>query len=107
MSNSKQQLINEFIEQGLNLPFSEDLSFYKNSFVIKEKKIENRIGILPLEGFDSNLDGSPSDMVHRRYIRFIRSGAGIIWFEACAVSDDGKSNPNQMSLNNSNLNSFK
>ncbi len=93
--------------QGLILPYGEDFAPLHSHLELYGKEIENRIGILPLEGFDSSLDGSPTDMVYRRYLRFVKGGAGLIWFEACAVSEDGKSNPYQMSLTDENVNQFK
>lgn len=46
-------------------------------------------------------------MVRRRYLRFVKGGAGLIWFEACAVSEDGKSNPHQMALTDDNVFCFQ
>lgn len=71
------------------------------------RTIPNRIGIQPLEGFDSLKDGSPSPLTRRRYLRFAKSGAGLIWFESAAVSEDGKSNPGQMFLRKENISAFK
>lgn len=71
------------------------------------RTLPNRIGIQPLEGFDSNKDGSPSALTKRRYLRFAKSGAGLIWFESAAVSMDGRSNPGQMFLKKENIGSFK
>ncbi len=107
MENSKISFFNNLGHQGLLLPYSDDFSFYKIPLTIYGKTLPNRIGIQPLEGFDSNTDGSPSDMVKRRYLRFVNGGAGLIWFEACAVSEDGKCNPWQMALTKSNVDDFK
>lgn len=74
---------------------------------INGRTLPNRIGIQPLEGFDSNKDGSPSALTKRRYLRFAKSGAGLIWFESAAVSEDGKSNPGQMFLRKENISAFK
>ena len=43
-----------------------------------------------MEGCDSNEDGSPSELVRRRYRRFGAGGSGLIWWEACAVVPEGK-----------------
>ena len=69
--------------------------------------IPNRICIQPLEGYDSCDDGSPSDLVYRRYRRFAGSGAGLVWFESAAVADDGKSNPHQMMLTPEKIPGFR
>lgn len=103
----KNIIFEEMAAQGLTLPYSDDMSFYKKPLSLYGKEIPVRIGIQPLEGFDSDSNGSPTDMVRRRYTRFAKGGAGLIWFEACAVSNDGKSNPYQMSLTDSNVNEFK
>lgn len=107
IGNTKQNLIAGMKEQGLILPYAEDYRSYLNPLSLYGKEIYNRIGILPLEGFDSDLGGGPTDMVRRRYLRFVKGGAGLIWFEACAVSEDGKSNPNQMALTDENVTAFR
>lgn len=96
----------ELIKQGLEIPYSTNTDILCKPREFSSKLIPNRIGILPLEGFDSNIDGSPSEYVYRRYMRFASGGAGLIWFEACAVSIDGKSNPCQMMLTDENVQSF-
>ena len=105
--NVKSNLIYALKEQGLILPYSEDYDIYHTSLSLYGKRLPNRVGIQPLEGFDSDINGGPTDMVYRRYLRFVKGGAGLIWFEACAVSDDGKSNPYQMSLNDDNVSDFQ
>lgn len=50
-----------------------------------------------MEGWDCNLDGSPSEYAFRRWHNFGRSGAKLIWGgEAAAVRHDGRANPNQL-----------
>ena len=67
---------------------------------------QRRICIQPLEGYDSGSDGSLSELVYRRYRRFARSGAGLVWFESAAVAEDGKSNPHQMMLTPAGVSAF-
>ncbi len=56
----------------------------------------NRWCIHPMEGWDANRDGSPSDLTLRRWERFGASGAKLIWGgEAAAVVPEGRANPNQ------------
>lgn len=107
MINQKQSLIEQIRNQGLDLPFSDNLSIYKEPLTLYGETISNQIGIQPLEGFDSDPGGGPTDLVRRRYLRFINGGSSLIWFEACSVSDDGKSNPYQMALTDSNVTDFK
>ena len=59
-------------------------------------KIGNRWCIHPMEGWDANRDGSPSELTMRRWSHFGQSGAKWIWGgEACAVQPSGRANPNQ------------
>jgi NADPH2 dehydrogenase len=56
----------------------------------------NRWCIHPMEGWDANRDGSPTELTLRRWRNFGRSGAKLIWGgEAAAVQPDGRANPNQ------------
>src|SRR5688572_21652915 len=59
-------------------------------------RVGNRWCIQPMEGWDANRDGSPSELTLRRWRNFGRSGAKLIWGgEAAAVRPDGRANPNQ------------
>ena len=63
---------------------------------ISDFKVGNRWCIHPMEGWDANRDGSPSELTLRRWRNFGRSGAKLIWGgEAAAVQPDGRANPNQ------------
>jgi len=58
--------------------------------------VGNRWCIHPMEGWDANRDGSPSELTLRRWRRFGQSGAKLIWGgEAAAVQASGRANPNQ------------
>jgi len=60
----------------------------------------NRFAIQPMEGWDGTLAGAPSDDTLRRWRRFGRSGAKLIWGgEAFAVCLAGRANPRQLFLN--------
>lgn len=62
--------------------------------------IGNRYTIHPMEGWDAEADGRPSDNTRRRWRNFGLSGAKLIWGgEAVAVRPDGRANPNQLLLN--------
>jgi NADPH2 dehydrogenase len=62
-----------------------------------EIKIGNRIAVQPMEGWDGTPDGNPTENTYRRWRRFGRSGAKLIWGgEAVAVSPEGRANPNQL-----------
>lgn len=60
------------------------------------REAANRFCVLPMEGWDGEADGSPSDLVRRRWQRFGAGGAGIVWAEATAVRPDGRANPRQL-----------
>ncbi|PYX42157.1 MAG: NADH:flavin oxidoreductase [Acidobacteria bacterium] len=60
-------------------------------------KVCNSIAVQPMEGWDGTADGNPSESTIRRWRRFGRSGAGLIWGgEAVAVSHEARANPNQL-----------
>ncbi len=59
----------------------------------------NRWCIHPMEGWDGTPEGAPSEWTARRWKRFGRSGAKLIWGgEAVAVRHEGRANPNQLWL---------
>jgi 2,4-dienoyl-CoA reductase-like NADH-dependent reductase (Old Yellow Enzyme family) len=61
------------------------------------KTVGNRFTILPMEGWDGEANGTPSDLTLRRWTRFGSSGAKLIWGgEAVAVRHDGRASPNQL-----------
>lgn len=59
----------------------------------------NRFAIHPMEGWDADADGRPTELTTRRWRNFGRSGAGLVWGgEAAAVAPDGRANPNQLMI---------
>ena len=53
-----------------------------------------------MEGWDGGADGGPTDLTRRRWRRFGRSGAKLIWGgEAVAVRHDGRANARQLVIN--------
>ncbi len=63
------------------------------------RTIGNRWSILPMEGWDCEDDGSPSEFTRRRWLRFATSGAKLIYgTEAAAVMHTGRSNPQQLTV---------
>ncbi len=104
---TEKELKNAISSKGLNIRLSDDLSSLSKPLVINGKKTENRFAILPMEGCDSELDGSPSFLVSRRYLRFFTGGAGLVWWEANAVVEEGRANEHQMMLTDSNLPLFR
>ena len=80
--------------ESLNVDISlwDDLSPLREKVDIAGRTAPNSIAILPMEGCDSDRDGSPSELARRRYMRFAAGGAGLIWWEACAVVPEGRAN---------------
>ena len=67
----------------------------------------NRFVIHPMEGWDAESDGKPSDYVRRRWRNFGSSGAKWIWGgEAMAVLPEARANPNQLIINEDNRDSL-
>lgn len=66
----------------------------------------NRWAVLPMEGWDGEDDGRPSDLVRRRWDRFAASEAGLVWGEATAVRSDGRANPRQLVLDKTTVDEF-
>lgn len=79
----------------------------ETSFLIGKRQIANRVVLQPMEGCDSEKDGSPSKLTWDKYIRAAKSGAGVIWLEACAVTPEGRTNPRQLMLTEENLPKFR
>jgi NADPH2 dehydrogenase len=90
------------VELGLELPVDEAILTAAQGSPLAEPiqigpfRVGNRWCIQPMEGWDANRDGSPSELTLRRWRNFGLSGAKLIWGgEAAAVQPDGRANPNQ------------
>ena len=82
--------------QGSPLAQSLDLSLRLAANANASFRLGNRWCIHPMEGWDAQPDGSPSELTLRRWRRFGLSGAKWIWGgEAAAVVPQGRANPNQ------------
>lgn len=103
----KYGLIQKATELGLQLPYSDDISPLLQPLKIDKYTLSNRLVVQPMEGYDSESDGSPSALSERRYLRYAGGGSSIIWFEAVAVSPDGRSNPNQLWIHKGNISNFR
>ncbi|MEO8028984.1 MAG: NADH:flavin oxidoreductase [Bryobacteraceae bacterium] len=69
-------------------------------------RVGNSMAIHPMEGCDGRLDGAPDELTWRRYERFGRGGAKLIWFEATAVREDGRANSRQLWLHSKTQSEF-
>lgn len=94
-------------ELGTALPYSEDTSILSTPLNISSKLIRNRLACQAMEGCDGTLSGEPDMLTKRRYDRFAKGGAGLIWFEATAVMEEGRANPRQLFIHENNLDAFK
>ncbi len=87
---------------GLAIPCDRDLISGSKSplaqpLILGDIHLGNRIAIQPMEGWDGTPDGNPTESTIRRWRRFGRSGAKLIWGgEAVAVCHEGRANPNQL-----------
>ena len=76
-------------------------------FHINRTVFPNRVTLQPMEGCDCNPDGGPGELTVAKYLSAAKSGAGLIWMEACAVCPEGRTTPRQMMLTRDNLPAFK
>jgi 2,4-dienoyl-CoA reductase (NADPH2) len=104
--NTIEDLKGKIDELEVNINLTKDLEPLKKTVEVGNKVAPNSMAILPMEGCDSNLDGSPSELVYRRYERFAAGGAGLLWWEANAVVEEGRANPMQMMLTEDNKEEF-
>lgn len=108
-----EQFRSRLAELELALPvddqlISGDRSPLAQPLVSRAGLIGNRFCILPMEGWDGTTDGKPTELTRRRWVNFGRSGAKLIWGgEAVAVRPDGRANPNQLLINDANLNDLE
>jgi len=90
---------------GIDIPFDDTLAPPASSPLAQpldtgRVRVGNRFCVLPMEGWDGALDGTPSPLTERRWQRFGTSGAKLIWGgEAVAVRHDGRASPNQLQIN--------
>lgn len=104
---SLKELEKKIEELDLDIPISQNLDVLKEEIKLGSRIIPNRLAVHPMEGTDANMDGSPGELALRRYRRFAAGGAGLIWLEAVAASEDGRANEKQLLITESNLDSFR
>ena len=98
-------LQNEMLHTGI--PYAEDVSILSAPLHVGSKTIANRLACQAMEGCDGTPSGEPDVLTKRRYDRFAKGGAGLIWFEATAVMQEGRANPRQLYIREDNLDAFK
>jgi 2,4-dienoyl-CoA reductase-like NADH-dependent reductase (Old Yellow Enzyme family) len=105
--NSVDEIMEDVTSFGLKLKFSNNIDVLKKSLTVNGHHIPNSLAVHPMEGCDGKSDGSPDELTIRRYERFAKGGAGLLWFEAVAVVPEGRANPRQLWINDNNLDAFK
>ena len=101
------ELKEDIVRAGIELPVSEQLDILKTPLSLYGKQIPNRLAIHPMEGCDGTPEGAPDELTFRRYERFGGGGSGLLWVEACAVSNEGRGNARHLYLNSDTLPAFK
>ncbi|MBC7237721.1 MAG: NADH:flavin oxidoreductase [Chloroflexi bacterium] len=105
--HSLEELLVKAGELGVEIPAQEDVSVLAQAIYIGKHRAPNRLAIHPMEGCDGTSDGRPDELTIRRYLRFARGGAGLLWFEATAVVAEGRANPRQLWLNRATAPAFR
>jgi 2,4-dienoyl-CoA reductase (NADPH2) len=104
---TKESLLQKIDALGVDIPFSDDVSVLFERVPVAGRTLANRFVVQPMEGADADGEGAPGELTFRRYRRYAAGGSGLIWFEATAVSADGRSNPRQLLLSEKNIDGFK
>lgn len=108
--NNYEELENKAKELGLHFPHSDNAKeVLAKKVKIANSNIEtkNSLAIHPMEGFDGELNGAPSELSFRRYERFANGGAGLFWFEATAVCPESRSSKRQLYINDETVEGYK
>ncbi|MBQ3956414.1 MAG: flavin oxidoreductase/NADH oxidase [Clostridia bacterium] len=106
---TEEELLAAAESQGAPLSLSHDLSALKTPLVVpgSDVTLKNRLTVHPMEGFDSLPDGGPGELTLRRIRRMASGGAGLVWAEATAVTEDGRTNRGQLWIRRETLDGFK
>ncbi len=97
---SSAELTDRFQALGYDIPVEDDLSSLFEPVETGPFKLANRFTVLPMEGWDAEIDGKPSPLVERRWMNFAGGGAALLWgCEAAAILPEARANPHQLVLN--------
>lgn len=94
-------------ELGVKIPFAENTNILTQPLKVRNITFPNRMGIAPMEGADSLIDGAPSELTTRRYVREAVGGSAVIWFEAISIVPEGRSSAHQLMMTQDNLEAYK
>ncbi|MBQ3079940.1 MAG: flavin oxidoreductase/NADH oxidase [Clostridia bacterium] len=89
------------------LPESQNLGALFTPLAIGAHTSHNRIALQPMEGTDGTADGAPGEYTIRRYERFAKGGAGLIWFEAVASAPEVRASAHQLMITDKNAGEYK
>ena len=104
---SADEFLRQNTEAQTDLPFSESTQVLANSICVGNKTVPNRLVCQAMEGCDGTAEGAPDTLTARRYERFAKGGAGLIWFEATAVMKEGRANPRQLFIHQETMDAFR
>ncbi len=104
---TKEKFLADSRELNLDLPYCDDPGILGESVKIGDKTVHNRLACQAMEGCDGTPSGAPDVLTKRRYERFAKGGAGLIWFEATAVLPEARANPRQLYIHENNLDDYK
>jgi len=104
---SLEELKEDIASRQMDLPTCEDVSVLAEPVAFGRLTVPNRLATQPMEGCDGLPDGSPSELTVRKYRRFAAGGAGLLWWEACAVLPEARANPHQIMLTDATAGAFQ
>lgn len=102
-----EELMDEAQNFNLEIPVSEEINVLSSPISVGDRVLSNRFVIHPMEGTDAEEDGRPGVLTIRRYQRYAKGGAAVIWFEATAVTETGRANEKQLFLNENTVDAFR
>jgi 2,4-dienoyl-CoA reductase-like NADH-dependent reductase (Old Yellow Enzyme family) len=105
--HSPAELLDKAGNLGLSIPFTEDISVLLEPATLADRRLPNRLAVLPMEAADAGVEGEPTEPTFRRYEGYAAGGSGLVWVEATAVRRDGRSNPRQLMLTDATEDAFK
>lgn len=103
---SLDELKSDIRRQALEIPVAASTKALLQPLQIGPVLLPNRMGVHPMEGCDGTIEGRPGELTIRRYLRFAKGGAGLLWFEATAVAPEGRANPRQLWLHKESAAAF-
>lgn len=89
-----------------DIPISNNLDVLFSPICIGNREVSNRLVVDPMEGRDADETGKPTETTYHRYSHYACGGCGIIWFEGCCTTLEGRSSSHQLVLNEANSEAF-